>query len=165
MMPSLFRTGQRRPYAAILLGLFLTACSGDPGTGPIDVHWDRDACERCRMVLSDRHHAAQVRHTDGQGRSQAHLFDDLGCALIWLDDQPWKADPKVEIWVNDRDTGDWLDARSAGYVTGDATPMAYGLGAQPQPGGMDLTAARAHVHETERRYNRPSAEPAAQGTH
>jgi hypothetical protein len=136
------------------LTLLIVGC-GDPGTGPVDVKWDRTACERCRMVLSDRHHAAQVRVRDADGRSNVYLFDDLGCALLWLEDKPAKADPTTEIWVNDWRTGDWIDARTASYVPGQVTPMEYGLGAQPDPapGALAFEQAREHVFEVERHYN------------
>ena len=133
----------------------LSACSGDPGTGPTDVKWDRDACERCRMVLSDRHYAAQVRFFPPRKRSKVFDFDDIGCAMLWLEDQPWKDDPKTEIWVKDYRSGDWLDARTATYLKNRITPMEYGLGAQ-QPSateGMDYGQAKAYVREVEKRFN------------
>ena len=134
----------------------LAACSGDPGTGPVEVRWDRDTCTRCNMVLSDRQHAAQVRYTPGDGaRSQVRKFDDFGCAVLWLDQQPWRDQTGVEFWVTDHRDGRWLDARSAYYVTGRLTPMQYGLGAQSDPtnGALDFTQARAHVYQVERRFN------------
>ena len=66
--------------------LLLAACSGDAGKGPVGVKWDRDACERCRMVISDRQHAAQIRYFPDEGRSRVVKFDDFGCAVLWLDD-------------------------------------------------------------------------------
>ena len=136
------------------LALLISAC-GDPGTGPAGVKWDRVTCERCRMVLSDRHYSAQVRVREPDGRSNRYFFDDLGCALIWLDDKPAGADPASEIWVNDWRTGDWLDARLAAYVPNQSTPMEYGLGAQadPSPGTLTFEQARGHIFEVERRYN------------
>lgn len=138
-----------------LLALLLVACSGDPGTGPVDVKWDRDACERCRMVLSDRNHSAQVRGGPAEKRARIYTFDDIGCAVIWLDEQPWKDDPRTEIWVNDHRNGQWIDARKAWYVTGNETPMQYGLSAQsePVPGALDYARAKEHVYEVEARYN------------
>lgn len=136
--------------------LLLAACSGDPGTGPVEVKWDRDTCARCNMVLSDRQHAAEVRYLPGDGaRSQVKKFDDLGCALLWLDQQPWREQPGVEIWVTDYRDGRWLDARGAYYVTGRLTPMQYGLGAQAEPvsGTLDFAQARAHVYQVESRFN------------
>ena len=139
-----------------LAALLLTACSGDPGTGPIDVKWDRDTCSRCNMVLSDRQHSAQVRYTPTDStRSRVWKFDDLGCALLWLDQQPWRDTGAVEIWVNAHDSGEWIDARSAHFVTGRQTPMQYGLGAQRQagPGTLDFARAREHVYAVEAKYN------------
>lgn len=138
-----------------LLGLLLTACSGDPGTGPIEVKWDRDVCARCNMVLSDRHHSAQVRHASTNQRRLVKKFDDLGCALLWLDRQPWAGDPGVEIWVNEHRSGDWIDARDAHYIGGQLTPMEYGLGAQNEAanGSLTFAQAKAHIRDIEQRFN------------
>lgn len=140
----------------ILLLLFtLTGCGGDPGTGPVDVKWDRTACERCRMVLSDRKHSAQVRITGPKERSRAYLFDDIGCAVIWLKGKPFETAPSTEIWVTDWQSGEWIDARTATYLTGQVTPMEYGLGAQfgAVSGGLDFERAKAHIMNVERRFN------------
>ena len=138
-----------------MLVLALLGCSGDPGTGPLDVKWDRQTCERCRMVLSDRKHSAQVRIPQAEGRSRVLFFDDIGCAVIWLEDKPLRDDPRTEIWVTEWQGGAWIDARKAHYLTGQVTPMEYGLGAQvePAPGSIDYAAAKAHIFEVERRFN------------
>jgi len=135
----------------------LASCGGEPATGPVAVKWDRVACERCRMVLSDRHHAAQVRVKDPNGRSDVFFFDDIGCAVIWLGDKPWRDDPRAEIWVNDWRSGEWIDARAASYLIGQETPMQYGLGAQSEPAeaALDYAAAKAHIFDVGRRFNRP----------
>ncbi len=147
---SLFQT-----VLVLMLILPAVGCSRDPGTGPVEVKWDRVACERCRMVLSDRRHAAQIRFTDPGGRSRIMVFDDIGCAVIWLDDKPWKSAPTTEIWVNDHRNGDWIDARSAFYVGGQLTPMEYGLGAQTEPasGAITFERAVAHIWKIEKRFN------------
>lgn len=139
---------------ALLLGA-LAACSGDPGTGPLDVKWDRFTCERCRMVLSDRKHSAQVRIPQAEGRSKVLFFDDIGCAVVWLEDKPFRDDPKTEIWVTDWRSGAWIDARKAFYLAGQVTPMEYGLGAQsePDPQAIDFAAARGRIFEVEKKYN------------
>jgi copper chaperone NosL len=133
----------------------LAACSGEPDSGPVAVKWDRVTCERCRMVLSARHHSAQVRVRDPGGKSRAYFFDDIGCAVIWLEDNPWRDDRRTEIWVNDWRSGEWIDARSAYYLTGQETPMQYGLGAQTEPavGALNYAAAKAHIFDVERRFN------------
>ena len=144
--------------ASLLLGLtlVLTGCSGDPGTGPVEVKWDRDTCARCNMVLSDREHSAQVRYSPADGsRSRVHTFDDIGCAVLWLEQQPWREQAGVEIWVTDYRDGAWIDARAAHYVRGRITPMQYGLGAQREPaaGALDFAGAVEHIHAIERRFN------------
>lgn len=147
------------PAAVLLLvamaaSALLVGC-GDAGTGPVDVRWDRVGCDRCRMMLSDRRHAAQVRIREADKPSRVMLFDDIGCAVVWLEDKPWREDPATEIWVTDWRTGEWIDARTAVWVTGQVTPMEYGLGAQtePGPGGLDYAGARAHIFDVERRFN------------
>jgi copper chaperone NosL len=145
-----------RPERWLPLLLLLTACSGSPDTGPKAVKWDRDSCERCRMVLSDRHQAAQVRYLpEGSRYSKVLMFDDIGCALLWLEDKPWKDLPSTEIWVADHRDGRWIDARTAYFVPGLKTPMDYGLGAQTQPvaGALDFAQARTHVLAMEQRFN------------
>ena len=144
--------------ASTLLALAaLAACSGDSGTGPGAVTWDRDACERCRMVLSDRHYGAQIRVPPGEDRKwgKVYKFDDIGCAVLWMDQQPWKEGPAIEIWVNDHRDGQWIDARSAHYVTVRTTPMEYGLGARrdPAPGALSFEQAIAHIYAVEKRFS------------
>ena len=141
-----------RGLASIAITLLLGAC-GEPGTGPVEVKWDRATCERCRMVLSDRRHSAQVRLGEPKGGSRVYPFDDLGCALIWLEGRPGRIEAANEIWVSDWRTGDWIDARTASFVPNQITPMQYGLGAQPDPapGTLDFAQARDQVLEAERR--------------
>ncbi len=149
-------TEHLRLFLPGLLILLLSACGGDPDSGPGDVRWDRDTCERCRMVVSDRHHAAQIRYFPAdKKRSRLFKFDDIGCAVIWLEDKPWKNDPRTEIWVTDRNSGGWIDARRATYIKGDVTPMEYGLGAQEaiSEEGFDFAQARKHIFEVEARFN------------
>ena len=153
--------GYRTPLL-LVTSLLLVACAGDPGTGPVEVKWDRTACDRCRMVLSDRHHAAQVRVFPEGRRSQVHDFDDIGCAVLWLEGPgaAWAGQPQTEIWVKDFRDQRWIDARTATYRVGQLTPMEYGLGAQAEaaPDGLDFAAAARHIHSVEERFNTHSAQ-------
>ena len=137
---------------AVLLVL-LAGCGRQDATGPVDIRWDQDVCTRCAMAISDHHYAAEVRGAPAGQPTRVYKFDDIGCAVLWLDDQPWKDDPRTGIWVADSRSGDWLDARTARYVTGQITPMGYGLGARPAgaAGGLDFAQAQAHIREVEAR--------------
>jgi len=139
----------------LFLTFLLAACSGEPDTGPGKVRWDRDQCERCAMAVSDPMHSAQVRVHMKDGRSRLYKFDDIGCAVIWLDQQPFGDDPRTEIWVNDYRTGEWIDARKAWYVPGKVTPMGYGLGAttEKEPGALDFEAAGRHIYKVEETFH------------
>lgn len=148
------RTGHVRIWVSlVLLTGLLGGCSGGDATGPGDIRWDRETCSRCGMAIGDRHAAAQVRGGPAGQRTRLYLFDDFGCAVVWLDGQTWRDDPRTEIWVTDHRDGRWIDARRASYITGIRTPMGYGLGAQQEsaPDSMDFTLAREVVHEIEQR--------------
>jgi nitrous oxide reductase accessory protein NosL len=140
----------------LLITFLLAGCSGEEATGPGEVRWDRESCTRCAMAVSDRHFAAQVRGGAAGQRSRLYKFDDIGCAVVWLDQQDWKEDARTEIWVTDQLSGEWIDARLASYVTGKVTPMDYGLGAQPEasPGAMDFTRAREHIYAVDESKHR-----------
>ncbi|HHO65927.1 MAG TPA: hypothetical protein ENJ71_05360 [Epsilonproteobacteria bacterium] len=91
-----------------------------------EVHWDRDMCERCKMVTSDRHHTVQVINPK---TGKAHMFDDIGCALLWFKEENIAWEDQAKVWITDNETGKWIDARTAYYDAGNVTPMAYGFAA------------------------------------
>jgi hypothetical protein len=107
----------------------IIACKGgNEEQLPVDFVWDRVACEECKMALSDRHYSAQVIDHNGQ----AYFFDDIGCAILWLQRQPWK--DKARTWVNDVKTAEWIEAKKAYWLSGDPqTPMGYGFAATLSP--------------------------------
>ncbi len=114
-------------FFALLLITGFNGCEKKEITTDLqEVHWDRDMCERCKMVTSDRRHAVQVISPE---TGKAHMFDDIGCALLWFNEEkiPWKDQAKV--WITDVDTGKWIDARNAFYDADNVTPMAYGFAA------------------------------------
>jgi len=113
----------------ILLSLLITlgGCEKKkPTTELRDVHWDRDMCERCKMVTSDRHHSVQVINP---ANGKSYMFDDIGCTLLWFDDEKIEWRDRAKIWITDSQTGKWIDAREAYYDSDSITPMAYGLSA------------------------------------
>lgn len=147
----------------IFLSLFYLSACNEVETGPIKVKWDRTPCERCGMVLSDRYHAAQIR----DDKSKVHLFDDIGGAILWLQDKAWKDNPKTEVWVNDRNNGAWIDAKTASYVTSENTPMSFGLGAQSETieNAMNYQQAVSYILDREKRFNKSGADLKGQMHH
>jgi len=140
----------------LLLLLLAGACSQQPETGPVEVRLDRDIGEHCRMVLSDPHYVAEIRYFPPGKRSKVARFDDIGCAVSWLADKPWKSDSKTEIWVADFRTKKWIDARTATYVSVPSTPMDYGLGAQSDAvaEGLTFDQAQEKITSVETRFNK-----------
>ena len=138
-----------------MLGLVLSACSGEPETGPVEVKWDQNNCERCRMMLSDRNFAAQIRFFPEGKRSKVVKFDDIGCAVLWIKDQQWNNDPETQIWVADHRNGEWIDARKATYVRKKNSPMGYDLGAQVEADsdGLSFAEAKQKIEQVENKYN------------
>jgi hypothetical protein len=73
------------------------------------------------MAIGEPQHAAQIRDAKGE----LHRFDDIGCAVLWLDAQQ-DSDVPGGFWVGSRENG-WLEAAAAGYIGGQQTPMGYGF--------------------------------------
>jgi len=142
-------TVSRRRALALALGggFILTGCLEEK-TGPEPIHWDRDTCTLCSMIISDARFAAEVR--GGPGR-KLYKFDDIGCAVNWLNDKPWAGDEETEIWVAEQTSTRanlrWLNARDARYVTGRHSPMNYGYGAVMQnlPGSIDFVELTTRI--------------------
>lgn len=145
----------------------LSSCFDEPNTGAKKVTWDRDICERCRMVLSSPYFAAQVRYTPkGKNKSRVAEFDDIGCAIIWLKDKEFKDADSTEIWVSDHKNKKWINAKTATFVHKKTSPMEYGLGAQNEfvKGGLNYEQAKKHVFEIENKFNIHSAHPLVRDT-
>ncbi len=138
----------------------LSACSSSADAlGPVAVRWDRDPCTNCGMVISDRRYAAQVQ--SGPGRTPSK-FDDLGCAIGWLEQQPWGRDAALRMWViepADPSSALWTEATRARFVRRHGSPMGYDF-APATAGdeqGVTFAAMRAAVlQDTRQRGQRPA---------
>jgi hypothetical protein len=148
----------RSLFLATVLLLGFTACEKKNPTELHGVHWDRDMCERCKMVVSDRQHAVQVINPV-TGRST--MFDDIGCAVLWFEEEKIEWAPEAKIWVIDIATGKWIDARTALYDTNNITSMAYGFAAhennstiKAEEEMIDFTEVSKRIFEIEADQNR-----------
>lgn len=88
------------------------------------VHWDRDMCERCKMVVSDRKNTVRMQEANSK---KYYVYDDIGCYIWWIErDGNFKG--KVgEVVINDSQTGEWIDMKNALYTAGNISPMGYGF--------------------------------------
>ncbi len=115
-------------FFGLLVVFFLGGCSNDgvKRDAPVSLHWDRDMCDRCVMVISDRKNALQLRdpHTN-----RVYKFDDVGCLALWFKEENVDYKDSVKIWVTDLDSGDWIDAREAFWTAENITPMGFGFSA------------------------------------
>ncbi|MCK5853909.1 MAG: hypothetical protein KAG56_01720 [Sulfurovaceae bacterium] len=109
----------------LLFGIF-TGCKERSKTDVSKVHWDRDMCARCVMVVSDRKNTTQVRDPRN---GKKYMFDDIGCTILWFKEEKIEWSNQAIIWITDINTGKWIDARTAFYDTENITPMAYGFSA------------------------------------
>ncbi len=109
-----------------MIFLSFSGCEKKVDKGIAKVHWDRDMCARCVMVVSDRKNTTQVRDPK-TGRK--YMFDDIGCMVLWFIEEKIEWKDTAIIWITDVNTGKWIDARTAFYDTENITPMAYGFSA------------------------------------
>ncbi len=123
--------------SALLLTLSFSGCEKKSTTAVSKVHWDRDMCARCVMVVSDRMNTVQVKNPD---TGKKYMFDDIGCMVLWFKEENATWQDSAVIWITDNSTGKWINAKTAFYTTHNVTPMAYGFGAH---------ADRASIKESE----------------
>lgn len=130
----LARSAAFAPFTSLLLG----AC-GDDGNwaeGMTPIKWDRDVCQRCKMIISEPRFAVEIK---GGPKKTVFKFDDIGCAATWwLEKQaeyPWMTDVSTGFWVGDyRGKGKkWLNALTAHYQAGRTSPSGYNYAAFAEP--------------------------------
>ncbi len=149
----------RRAFLRLALSLApaaaLVSAGGCGARGQADalapIHWGREQCTRCGMTIGDVRFA--VRLAGGPRRQQWH-FDDVGCAISWLERQGLVAEGlaafEVAALASTGQAVQWLDARRARYLPGRLSPMGYNHGAvaDAPPGSIDFAALRAAVLAT-----------------
>lgn len=142
-----------RVLLSLLCAALISACNPEEKTGPVEVRWDKEICQRCSMGIGDERFAAQIR---GGLDKKVYKFDEIGCAVIWLEQRTWKDATETEIWVADFNDKQWIDARKARYVRVMHSPMGYGLGAvaTDEKDSLDFNEAIKHIHAVENSEHR-----------
>jgi len=135
---SFARAGLVAVVVAIGAGALLLCLgmSGGPSNGPSPIVWDEEVCAECRMHVGDPRFAAQLRTRD----DDVHNFDDPGCLIKYVQRQH----PELAgVWFHHSRRDRWLDQNAVRFLTGQETPMGYGLAAVDRgvPGAIDYRAA------------------------
>ena len=117
-------------WLALIMIVSFWGCERKIELGVHDVHWDRDMCVRCKMVVSERQYAAQ---TTDPTTGKTYYFDDIGCVVLWFEEEKIEWADKAIIWVTDVNSGEWINAKEAKWSTISITPMAFGYAAH-KPG-------------------------------
>ena len=113
----------RKSLLVTIFIFFLLSCSNDSREGPSEIYFGEDICERCKMIISEKNFASQIRLNDGTSAK----FDDTGCMIHYIHTHEPK---QIEsIYVTDYDSGEWVRADNAHYVWTEniSTPMGYGI--------------------------------------
>lgn len=112
-----------RPLLAVALAVavaFVLLRLAAPAQGPVEPAWDRVACARCGMLVSDPAFAAQLHAASGE----VFFFDDPGCLLL---ERAESAEPHTATWFHTSEG--WLPDAEVGFVRAPQTPMGYGFAA------------------------------------
>ena len=80
--------------AALAAAFAMIACAAP---GPGEFHYDTDACDHCRMTISDARFAAQLVTRTGK----IHRFDDPACLASFVAAEKVEAGDVHGIWLND----------------------------------------------------------------
>lgn len=108
----------KTPVIILIVTIYFTSCSNN---GPEPIHYNQDACEFCKMSISESRFAAELITVKGR----VYKFDDLQCLL------QYQASNK-ELTVKNYYVGDFLkeqqliDATTAFFVKNETlrSPMA-----------------------------------------
>jgi copper chaperone NosL len=115
---------------ALIFALFLIGCDSKIDLSPKEIKWDREICERCKMIISDRFYAAQVINPQNGKR---YYYDDIGCTILWFDEAKITWEKEAVIYVTDASSGKWINAKEAYWTYGKVTPMDFGFSAYEWP--------------------------------
>lgn len=93
-------------------------------------------CSDCGMMVKNPLTSAQVVTPSGR----TYFFDDVGCMVRWVDQQSFKDDVKMYVFVPECSC--YIDPYTAWYVRDGITPIGYGVvayGTSMGALGSDLT--------------------------
>lgn len=126
------RSRVARPVVAAVLALTgLVACGG---SAPRPLVLGDDACDVCRMAITDARYGGEVVLSTGRHKT----FDSIECLAGWLASSPDTAKVRA-TYVSDYEHQQLIDASTAVYVRGGSvrSPMGRELAAFAPGSGTD----------------------------
>ncbi len=121
------RAGRRSRAAFSAVALATAACTS--GGQPRALAYDgSEACDQCRMAITERQYGAQLVSTTGK----VHRFDSIECLVSFYAASRGEGVP-ASVWVTDAETGDSL-------VAADRARFVRSSGARNSPMGLGLMA-------------------------
>ena len=117
---------QIKKFSLLLLILFIGCSNSKDSSSMKKIHWDRDMCEYCKMVVSDRSYAVEVINPK---TNRYYLFDDIGCTILWFKESKIAWEKDAIIYISDAKSQKFINAKEAYYTLGKLTPMDYGFSA------------------------------------
>lgn len=129
----------RALWSLILIGFLMLSCQSSAQLDrPPDIRYGEDACDKCRMIISEARFAAAYVTRQGEVRR----FDDIGDMMQYYREH---AEEVAVFWVHDFETEEWLRADQAFFVisAGIHTPMGHGIIAVSEKGRADQVAITA----------------------
>jgi copper chaperone NosL len=113
---AIFLAYRKRSVGGVAIALTVAAC----GRGPVPVRVGQDACEYCRMTVSDARFAGEVVNEHGR----ASTFDSIECLASYT---KGSRIPAAHLWVaNFADPTAWIPAHDAAYLKSDRLPSPMG---------------------------------------
>ncbi len=107
----------------LLLAIVIVGCqSGSKLDQPPSIRYGEDPCDECFMLINEERYASAYVNNQGQARR----FDDIGCMLIYHNDNQ---EDVAFFWVKDFNTHKWLRVDNAVFIRSDSihSPMGFGI--------------------------------------
>lgn len=133
--------------------LLLAGCEKESAQKPRPIKLGRDVCEHCTMLVSDPAYAALMWNPQ---LKRYHVFDDIGCAVVFAAESNLPDSPDARLWVaNAARAEEWLDARAAYFRTDGRSPMGYNYAAEQEQDAARIRYAAMREQAIERGLCRP----------
>ena len=127
--------GMVSTFICIVCIMVTAACGGPTITPelPPEIAYGEDVCDQCNMIISDERYAAGLVVEVEPGRYEHRIFDDIGDLLVYEQEHVDEL-TVAAYYVHDYGSKEWIDGRSAFYISSDEllTPMGLGLAAAAQ---------------------------------